>query len=310
MEGKIGAAAILYRNGRLKTRLRYQLGSQCHHTVYEGEGVGALLGTKLISNEWGVRSATFYIDNQASITATQLTNPTSGHHIFDALYEGIEALKKKHSGIRLQVKWVPGHKGVDGNERADEQAKKAITEGSSGRSELPRHLKKMLPYSKSALKWAYNEKLKHRVQKTWQKSSRFEHMKKTDPTTPSDKYIKLITNLLRKLASILTQLRTGHAPLAKHLHRIGKSDSLICPVCQQGEESVQHFILHCPAHQEARQRLCTTTGRRDVNITKLLTTPRALHALFKFVAKTGRFHNTFGDLPTLAEEQWGEGRQR
>jgi ribonuclease HI len=303
MEGRIGAAAVLYQNGRMKTRLRYQLGSQHHHTVYEGEGIGAVLGTKLISNEWGVRSAIFYIDNQASITATQLTNPTSGHHIFDAFHDCIEALKKKHSRIHLQIKWVPGHKGVDENEQADKQAKKAITEGSSDRSELPRHLKKTLPYSKSAMKWAYNEKLKRRAQKIWQKSPRFERMRKTDPTTPSDKYI---TNLLRKVASILTQLRTGHAPLAKHLHRIGKNDSPICPACQQGEESIQHFLLHCPAHQKARQTMRNNTGGRDINITKLLTTPRTLRALFKFVAETGRFHNTFRELPMLAEEPHGE----
>jgi hypothetical protein len=156
------------------------------------------------------------------------------------------------------------------------------------------------------MKWAYNEKLKRRAQKIWQKSPRFERMKKTDPTTPSDKYIKLITNLPRKLASILTQLRTGHAPLAKHLHRIGKNDSPICPACQQGEESIQHFLLHCPAHQKARQTMRNNTGGRDINITKLLTTPRTLRALFKFVAETGRFHNTFGELPTLAEEPHGE----
>jgi len=41
--------------------------------VYEGEGVGAVLGTKLVSNEWSIWLAIFYIDNQASITATQLT---------------------------------------------------------------------------------------------------------------------------------------------------------------------------------------------------------------------------------------------
>jgi hypothetical protein len=50
--------------------LRYQLGSQRHHTVYEGEGVGVVLGTKLISKEWGIRSAIIYTDNQAAITAT------------------------------------------------------------------------------------------------------------------------------------------------------------------------------------------------------------------------------------------------
>ena len=110
MEEKIGAAAVLYWNGRMKTSLQYQLGLQCHCTVYKGEDIGAVLGTKLISNKWGVWSAIFYIDNQASITATQLTNPTSGHHIFDAFHECIEALKKKHSRICLQIKWVPGWK--------------------------------------------------------------------------------------------------------------------------------------------------------------------------------------------------------
>ncbi|KAF8156730.1 hypothetical protein B0H34DRAFT_658337, partial [Crassisporium funariophilum] len=32
-------------------------------------------------------------------------------------------------------------------------------------------------------------------------------------------------------SDILFQLRTGHAPLAKHLHRIGKVDTPRCPCC-------------------------------------------------------------------------------
>jgi RNase H len=103
--------------------------------------------------------AIFYIDNQASITAMQLINPTSGHHIFDTFNEYIVALKQKHSRIWLEIKWVPGHQGVDGNEQADKQAKKAITEGSSKQRELLRYLKKLLLHSKSAMKAAYNEKL-------------------------------------------------------------------------------------------------------------------------------------------------------
>jgi ribonuclease HI len=195
MEGKIGAAAVLYRNGRMKTKLQYQLGSQRHHTVYEGEGIGAVLGTKLVSKEWGVRSAIFYIDNQASITATQLINPTSGHHIFDTFNKEIEAFKKKHSGIRLEIKWVPGRKGVEGNEQADVQAKKVITEGSSEREKLPRYLKKQLPYNKSAMKAAHNEKLKRRTQKIWQKSPRYEKMKNTDPTAHTHYHDRLYTAL-------------------------------------------------------------------------------------------------------------------
>lgn len=59
---------------------------------------------------------------------------------------------------------------MEGNEQADIQAKKAITKGSSKQRELPRYLKKPLPYRKSAMKAAYNEKLKCRTQKIWQKS--------------------------------------------------------------------------------------------------------------------------------------------
>jgi hypothetical protein len=92
MEGKIGASAVLYRNGRLKSTLRYQLGLARHHTVYEGEGVGALLGMQLIKKEWGIQSAIIYIDNQASISATILTKPKPGHYIFDALHESITML--------------------------------------------------------------------------------------------------------------------------------------------------------------------------------------------------------------------------
>jgi zinc-binding in reverse transcriptase len=101
----------------------------------------------------------------------------------------------------------------------------------------------------------------------------------TDPTTPSDKFIKLTTKLPKKLSTILTQLRTGHAPLAKHLHRIKKADSPICPACLQNSETIQHFMLHCPAHQEARQRLRNNTGGRDINIAKLFTSPKLLRAL-------------------------------
>jgi ribonuclease HI len=151
MDGKIGAAAVLYHNGRRKTHMHYKLGTQAQHTVYEGEAVGALLGVKLISREWGVQSITLCIDNQAVIKATQLTKPSAGHYILDTLHRNIEMLKI-HPGIQIWIRWTPGHKGVDGNEQADEEAKKAITEESSEQEELPQLLKKTLPRSKSAIK--------------------------------------------------------------------------------------------------------------------------------------------------------------
>ena len=214
-----------------------------------------MLGTKLINNEWDIQLATFCVDSQATIKAIQLTKPKPGHYIFDMLHKSLEGVRNQHPGIKIMVRWTPGYEGVEGNERADEVAKGAIMEGSSDQKTLPKPLKKMLLYSKSALKWDFSKKLKAQVQKLWEASPQHVLLKKTDPMAILLRYLKLITDMPRKHASILTQLRTGHTPLAKHLYCIGKADSPTCPACQQNKETVEHLILHCTVHCTARQVL-------------------------------------------------------
>jgi len=50
-EGQVGVVAVLYQDGRIKSKRRMRLGSIQHHTVYEGEGVGMILGLELIREE-------------------------------------------------------------------------------------------------------------------------------------------------------------------------------------------------------------------------------------------------------------------
>jgi hypothetical protein len=75
----------------------------------------------------------------------------------------------------------------------------------------------------------------------------------------------------------------------------------MCPACLQGTETVQHFMLHCPAHREVRQTLRNSTGGRDINIPKLLTTAKSLRAIFRYVADTGHFHNDLDQIPSVNE---------
>ena len=51
VNGYIGAAAVLYWDGVLKRTRRMRLGSVKHHTVYEGERIGLILGVELIREE-------------------------------------------------------------------------------------------------------------------------------------------------------------------------------------------------------------------------------------------------------------------
>jgi len=48
--------------------------------------------------------------------------------------------------------------------------------------------------------------------------------------------------------------RTGHSPLlAGYLHRIGLWDSATCPHCNDADETAEHLVLPCPAHNQARR---------------------------------------------------------
>ena len=52
----------------------------------------------------------------------------------------------------------------------------------------------------------------------------------------------------------VAQVRSGHSPLAAaYLHRIGRRDLAICPHCQGTEETVEHLLFQCPAHDQARR---------------------------------------------------------
>ena len=67
IEGSIGAAAVLYRNGRLRRSVKCWLGTILHHTVHEGELVGAGLGFELLQKEAAYHLVAFFVDNQAAI---------------------------------------------------------------------------------------------------------------------------------------------------------------------------------------------------------------------------------------------------
>lgn len=128
IDGHIGAAAVLYRwrnNRTTKKVLRYCLGPDTKHTVFEGEVVGKILGQQLVYNELSVGSESMYVDNQASILATQSIKPTPGHYLVDIFHAHSRHTKKKHTNARITVRWIAAHNGVEGNKEVDKEAKKA-----------------------------------------------------------------------------------------------------------------------------------------------------------------------------------------
>jgi ribonuclease HI len=301
-EGQVGAAAVLYRNGVVKRKRRMRLGPMTQHTVYEGEGIGMILGLELIREENGVKGmVSMGVDNVSAITATHSIKPGPGHHIWDTFHRRLQMVSRKHPDMDLLVRWTPGHVGIKGNEEADLEAKKASVHGSSPKHKLPAPLRKELPHSKSAIRQKYHAKLKREAEKIWTKSPRYARMKQIDPTLPSPSFAKQTAKMIRKHTSLLFQLRTGHIPLNMHLYKIQKAESPICPCCHGHIETVAHFITRCPAHKAARRTMIQAAGHNAGNLSKLLTEPKFFPHLFRFIGETKRLHTIFGKIPQMAQ---------
>ena len=99
------------------------------------------------------------------------------------LAEGNTWRSKLKGVVNLQIHWVPGHSEFAPNEKADEEAKKAVQGGSSGAKFLPKFLCKHLPLSISVLQQGHTSKLKKCWERRWKDSPRVKLLKSIDNTT-------------------------------------------------------------------------------------------------------------------------------
>jgi len=218
-EGGVGAAVVLYRGFRLMKMLQHYLGSLDEHTVYEGECMGMLLGLGLIQREMGwVTEATMGVDNQVAITSMRSEKPAPGSYIIDRIHASYQRVKEQHRHLEFTVGWVPGHRGILCNERADEEAKKAAEGAHNNTTNRIPFLEKGLLKSKAALHQAYREGIKQQVFDKFTQSPRYQQETCIDRTMPSASFHKLAAKLLRCHTSLLIQLRTCHVPLKHYLY--------------------------------------------------------------------------------------------
>jgi hypothetical protein len=77
-----------------------------HHTVYEGEGIGMLLGMELLREERDEIDGMvpLGVDSQAAITATGKIKPSPSHYIWDTFHRHLRGATKAHPVMDLLVR--------------------------------------------------------------------------------------------------------------------------------------------------------------------------------------------------------------
>jgi ribonuclease HI len=304
MDGMVGASAVLFKGGSERRSRRFKLGKDTLHEVYDGEGVGLLCAFNLARIEssfsrTSLRSLSIYVDNEAAIRALELRKPAPSHYIWDAIQQEFDALRVEQPGVKVVVRWIPAHKDVLGNERADQEAKRAT----SGDVERPDHtfpslLQHSLPHNRNSLRKIFKQQQTRKYELEWSTSPRYKRLAAIDTSLSPRPYQKLVADLPKIHTTILFQLRTGYIILNDYLHRISKADSPDCDRCTH-RETVIHYILHCPRYTRHRRQLQATVGFANMNVKTLLSTRKHLPALMQYVADTKRLQSSFPDIPVL-----------
>src|SRR5882724_561149 len=67
IKGKVGAVAVMFKQGVERQVLRKHVGDESQHTIYEAEVIRLTLAAELIEREGFIKAAIIRADNQAAI---------------------------------------------------------------------------------------------------------------------------------------------------------------------------------------------------------------------------------------------------
>ena len=71
---------------------------------------------------------------------------------------------------------------------------------------------------------------------------------------PNEDKTRTLLKLTKRKISKVIGILTGHTGLRAHLHKIGSVNHSVCRACMEDDESLEHFLCHCPAFANNRSQ--------------------------------------------------------
>ena len=281
IENNIGAAAY---SPTTSASAHHYLGKADTANVYAAELTAIHLGINMAGKSHEQYDKCFiFVDNQSSIQAIDKPKQQSGQYIIRNILQSLDELQNQRPSLEFKIEWVPGHMDIDGNEKADVEAKRAALEQLAGEPPLQHKLK-------SVQITKINDDINTAARKAWNngKTNARQHRKMTRPQRFKTG-VQLYGDLPRKQLANLVRLRTGHCRLNSYLNRRNIIEDPSCD-CGRGIETVKHFLLLCKNYEEPRKELKKKVGARNMRTEILLGDPKLVKDTLEFVEKTGRFN--------------------
>ena len=283
IEGRIGAAAIVDLEDQ---NIHSQMGDDSTSTVYAAElraiemALAMVLESTKPWTEQAKNGVVIFADSQAALKALRRPRMPSGQVYLAGCLDLIRRLTGR--GICTELRWIPAHQGVIGNEIVDQHAKEAAQKPEGPQNPLNRYIRLA-----AAAKRQFRSEAKFEWETSWAKETTSRPTRRLIEA-PTKKTLEYWSGLRKATASILMQLRTGRIGLSAYLHRINRRESARCG-CDLGNQTVIHVLLECPLHQEERDGMRSALSDQGIALHRdaLLTRPEARTIVAEFMIKTG-----------------------
>ena len=293
-EGNLGAAVVMLdANDTVYRARQITVGPDRKWNVPSAELIAIYYAVDLAIHEQrtspnpGNRTYTIFTDSRAGLQA--LANPLRkpGSQITQEIND-IARLAKDRYHIHLNLRWIPSHSGIKGNEEADRLAKVSVGQVPNHRFAGLASLQRKVTKDDTLREWTTE----------WNRSTKGQYLRRIDTTIPGPHVRKLYDHLPRQRAGLLAQLRIGHNWLKTFSKRRKFSDD---DRCECGAiETLVHVFIDCPKLREPRRQLRESIGDRFNNLTTMLgsrtqkgckITAKELDAVLDFAEQSGRFRN-------------------
>ena len=174
-----------------------------------------------------------------------IQNGNSSHSLINSILSACKSLPK---GKIVEFCWVPSHIGIQGNEKADQAAKNAVSD--------PDVSGILIPYTD--LKTVSNMYVKKVMQANWD-SIVNNKLKELKPTLG-----KTVLNGIEKRGDEVRmhRVRIGHTYLT-HNYLLSGENQPVCVTCQV-PLTVKHILIECPAHDNNRLKFFTVVSLQEL----------------------------------------------
>jgi ribonuclease HI len=297
-------------DGQVRAGIAWQTPEGAWHTkqiplgrskeVFDAELVGAVEALVLAHRLKDEGPVTVLLDSQPAIARLGHTSPGPGQALAQQAHEAARQLNQQ--GRTVTIQWVPGDKGIEGNEQADQAAKLAATKPMR-RTQLEislAHVKRACTdrARQQRTEWL-NTALSERTieaQRSYQAATGW----KQDPTAAAAP---------KALARRYFQLKVGHAAIGVHLNRLQAQQTTACQWCQAPKETVYHLLFECRRWRKQRWTFYKALSKAGINAPatgeeapqrRLSQNQRATQALLGMLTTT-EIGYTRGDRPREAD---------